>query len=265
MKEFGLQLYSIRDHFTNEKNTKESFRKIAEMGYTFAQTAGTYDYISPEKFREYADEAGIKLVSTHYDYARIQNDIEGTVKYHKAIGADYIGVGGVVDERFKTPATIREFIEEFNALAAEYAKYGFKLTYHNHSGEFVKVEGKPIFDYLIEGFDPDRVSFCLDTCWAQYAGVDVCGLIERISGRVDIIHLKDLTPNVSFELKDGRILHAPRMIEVGSGNMDFKRIVDYGKRSGAKYFVVEDEFYSTGNSMESVNISANYIKANLLD
>lgn len=264
MKEFGLQLYSIRDYFTTEENTRESFRKLSEMGYTTAQTAGTYDYISAEKFSEYAKEFGIRTFSTHYDYSRIKNDIEGTVKYHKIIGADYVGIGGMPGI-YEKKEKILEFIEEFNSLSKIYAKHGLKLTYHNHSAEFTKVEGKRVFDYLIEGFDKDNISFCLDTYWAQYAGIDVCGLIERLKGRVDIIHLKDMTPLVPFELKDGTVLRAPRMIEVGSGNMDFKRIIEYGERAGTKYFIVEDEFYTTGDSMESVEISANYIKANLLN
>jgi sugar phosphate isomerase/epimerase len=264
MKEFGLQLYSIRDYFTNEENTKTSFRKIAEMGYTTAQTAGTYDYISPEKFSQYAKQYNIKLFSTHYDYNLIKNDIEGTVRYHKIIGADYVGIGGK-EGIYEKKEKILEFIDEFNSLAKIYKEHGFKLTYHNHAAEFIKVEGKCVFDYLIEGFDPENISFCLDTYWAQYAGVDVCGLIEKLSGRIDIIHLKDMTAWVPFELKSGRTLYAPRMIEVGRGNMDFKRIIEYAKRSGTKYFVVEDEYYTTGDSMESVKTSADYIKANLPD
>jgi hypothetical protein len=85
MKEFGLQLYSIRDYFTTEESTKNAFLEMAKMGYTQAQTAGSYDYISAEKFKAYADAAGIDLFSTHYDYAKIKNDVEETVKYHKTI------------------------------------------------------------------------------------------------------------------------------------------------------------------------------------
>ena len=265
MKQYGLQLFSIRDYFTTEENTRQSFLKMAEMGYKTAQTAGTYDYISPELFRRYADEAGIKLVATHYDYNRMLNDIEGTVKYHKTIGAEYIGVGGIDHSRTTTVEGIKGVIDEFNALAKEYAKYGFKLTYHNHAAEFVKVEGKTVFDYYIEGFDPENISFCLDVYWAQFGGADVRGLIEDLAGRVDIIHLKDMKANVIYDLGDGKTFKGPRYTEVGTGNMDFKRIIAAGEKSGCKHFIVEDEFYSTGNSMDSIKMSAEYINANLLE
>ena len=265
MKEFGLQLYSIRDYFTTEESTRNAFLQMAEMGYTQAQTAGTYDYISAEKFKQYADEAGIDLFSTHYDYGRIKNDIEGTVKYHKTIGAKYVGVGGVDHANFASVDAINAFIDEFNSLAAIYASYGFKLTYHNHSREFQKIDGKPAYYYLMEGFDKDNISFCLDTYWAQYAGIDVCALIEELNGRVDIIHLKDMTPWIPFALADGNTLYAPRLIEVGEGVMNFKRIIETAERAGSKYFIVEDEYYTTGNSMESVAVSAKNIKETLLE
>ncbi|MCQ2446817.1 MAG: hypothetical protein MJ141_08050 [Clostridia bacterium] len=80
MKEFGLQLYSIRNEFVDIERTHEAFRKIGQFGYTQAQTAGTYDYIAPELFREFADEAGIQIVGTHFNWDRIAGDIEGTGK-----------------------------------------------------------------------------------------------------------------------------------------------------------------------------------------
>ncbi len=263
MKEFGLQLWSVNDHFTTEEDTRESFRRLAEMGYTQAQTAGTYDYITPEKFAEYAHEYGIDLFSTHYDYERIRGDIDGTVAYHKAIGARYIGIGGYW---VKSKEELLAFIDEYNRLSRIYAEHGFKLTYHNHSVEFTKIDGeKTIFDYLIEGFDPENITFCLDSYWAQYAGINVCGLIDRLAGRIDIIHLKDMTAWIPFELKDGDTLYAPRMIEVGEGNMDFTAIIKAGEAAGTKYFTVEDEYYTTGDSMESVKISAENIKKKFLE
>ena len=265
MREFGLQLYSIRDHFVTAESTRDAFLQMARMGYTSGQTAGTYSYIEPELFAKYAKEAGIELFGTHYEYGLIKNHFEETVKYHQTIGAKYIGIGGIDHSLFKSVDALNGFIEEFNALAARYAEYGFKLTYHNHYLEFTRLEGKNVYDYMIEGFDKKNVSFCLDTCWAQYAGVDVCGLIERLPGRVDIIHLKDLEAAVPFELKDGTILRAPRCVEVGSGNLDFKRIVEAGEKAGTKYFIVEDEYYSTGESMDSIKMSADYIKANLIE
>ena len=95
MKEFGIQIYSVREHFRDEEGVKHVFPALAEMGYKSIHTAGTYDFISPERFKSYADEVGIEICGTHYDYNRIKNDIEGTVRYHEILGTKNMGIGGM--------------------------------------------------------------------------------------------------------------------------------------------------------------------------
>lgn len=264
MKKFGLQLYSIKEWFENENDTRDAFLRIAEMGYTEAQTAGTYDYIATELFAKYAHDAGISICGTHYDFARIKGDIEGTVKYHRALDTKIIGIGGA-GQYFDSKENTLRFVDEFNELADVYSKYGFTLSYHNHSIEGVKFDGKTVLDYLGEGFDREKISFCLDTCWLQFAGLDVCETIERFAGRVKILHLKDMAAWREYKLANGESLYAPGPVEVGYGNLNFKKIVETAERCGVEHFIVEDEYYSTGSPIESVAISASYLKNNLIE
>lgn len=266
MKKFGLQLWSIRDEFTTEENVKMAFLKMKEFGYSEAQTAGTYDFIAPEKFRRYADEAGIEIVGTHYDWNRIVNDFEGTVKYHKTLGATEIGIGGHGVENL---GEMKAFIKQFNDVAEKYHKEGFVLSFHNHSGEFAnkfkRYEGKTYYDYLIEGLNPETTRFCLDVAWAQLAGMDVRALIERLNGRIGVMHLKDVEANHCYHFANGEEFYGPQRIEIGRGNMNFKDIIKTAEDCGVKHFIVEDEVYSSGCPLESVKMSADYIKANLLE
>ncbi len=267
MKEFGIQLWSIRKEFTTPESTRNAFQKIHEYGYTLAQTAGTYDYISPEEFRKYADEANVRLVSTHYNFPRICEDVEGTARYHKILGATEIGIGGFATPDFES---LKNFIKKFNEMAKiYYNNYGYKLVYHNHSGEFsnqfFEIEGKRKYDYLMEEFDPETTGFNVDAYWAQVAGIDVRALLERLSGRVDCLHLKDCEANHEFHLEDGKILRGPECIEIGRGTMNFPELIKTAEKIGVKYFVVEDEVYSTGVPLESAKMSADYIKAHLLE
>jgi sugar phosphate isomerase/epimerase len=266
MKEFGLQLYSIRDHFTNAEDTRESFRRMKEYGYTHAQTAGTYSYISPENFRALANEYGIRIMGTHYDWKLICGDVPGTVRYHRILGAPYIGIGSMPSEARSSKAALLQFIAKFNEMARIYKGYGFKMTYHHHSFEFVKLEGKTIMDYLIEYLDPDCTMFVIDTYWAQVGGADVRALLERLNGRVADVHLKDLSACHKYLLANGKTLsNLPERIEVGCGTMNFKGIIETAEKCGCIYFTVEDEVYSTGESWDSMRISAENIKATLLE
>ncbi len=266
MKEFGLQLYSVRDHMENEEQIKDCFIELAKMSYSHVQTAGTYDFISPEKFAEYAHDAGLEICGTHYSWDKIKDDIEGTVAYHKALGTNNVGIGGMPGPARTSLEALNEFIDEFNRCAAEYAKHGMKLTYHNHAFEFKKFDdGKTIFDHLIERLDKKNVSFVLDTYWLQYGGKDIREMIERLSGRVDILHIKDMEAHHVVKLENGSYLGVPNITEIGSGNINFASIIKTAEACGVKCFVVEDDRAPSVGSYEAVKKSADYIKANLLE
>ncbi len=265
MKHFGLQIYSIRDQFTNEEDTKNAFLEIKKMGYSYAQTAGTYDYIAPEKFAQYAKDAGIEICGTHYKWDIIKNDIEGTIAYHKILGTTNIGIGGMPPEARGDINELNAFIDEFNALAREYYKHGFKLTYHNHAFEFAKLsDGRTLFDHMIEKFDPECTSFVLDVHWVQNAGADVRAMIERLRGRIDILHLKDMAYSRQ-ELANGKAISAPVIIEIGAGNINFKDIIPLAEECGVKYFVVEDDRCIPGESLATNKRSADYLIQNFLN
>ena len=151
-------------------------------------------------------------------------------------------------------------------MADIYAKRGFKLTYHNHSFEFKKLEdGRTLFDHLVEKLNPVTTSFVLDTHWVQHGGADVRAVIEQLAGRIDILHLKDMEACHRYELKDGKILTAPAIIEIGAGNINFKDIIPTAEKCGVKYFVVEDDRCIPGESLATNKKSADYIIANLLE
>ena len=265
MKEFGLQLYSVRDHMTDEAEVRDTFLKLAEMGYTQAQTAGTYDFISPEKFAKYAHDAGIEICGCHYNWDRIRTDIEGTVAYHRTLGTTNVGLGAMPWEARHTIDALNAFIDEFNAFAAQYAKCGMKLTYHNHSFEFKKLaDGRTLFDHLVEKFDKNNISFVLDTYWLQHGGVDIRETIEMLAGRVDILHIKDMEAFHCLKFGDAEI-GVPYITEIGAGNINFKSIIPLAQACGVKYFVVEDDRAVDVGSYDAVKKSADYIKANLMD
>ncbi len=266
MKEFGLQIFSVRDHMEDEQSLKEAFIELKKMGYSHVQTAGTYDFVTPEKFAEYAHGAGLEICGTHYNWDRIKDDIEGTVAYHKALGTNNVGIGGMPMSARESLESLEEFISEFNRCAKEYAKHGMKLTYHQHSFEFKKFEdGKTMFDHLVEEFDKENISFVLDTYWLQHGGMDIRETIEALAGRVEILHLKDMGACQVIKTGEKSSVQVPYITEVGSGNINFKSIIKTAEACGVKYFVVEDDRAPSVGSYEAVKKSADHIKANLLE
>lgn len=246
IKELGLQNYSIREHLTSYEDVKEAMKTIKEMGYTVIQTAG--EQISHDEIAEIVKEVGITVCGTHCGFDSLTADPEKAMATHRNLGTTNIGIGGFFAN---SAEDVENFIKRANAFADIIYEQGFKFTYHNHEHEFRKFGDKTIMDMLVEGLDPVKTSFCLDTHWVQRGGGDVCAWIEKLAGRIDILHLKDMT------IRPDR---SPIMCEIGAGNMDFDRIIAAAEKAGVKYYVVEQDV-CPGDSFDSVRQSAEYIKA----
>ena len=257
MKELGLQLYTIRDYMKTEKDINESFAKLAEIGYTEAQTAGL-PAVPVDIFARAAKKNGIKIVGTHYDYDKIINNPGETMQVHDMWGTKNIGIGGMPSGPRKSYDELMPFIEQFNKAAENYAKQGYKLTYHNHSFEFVRTNGnKTIMDYLYEELDPKNVSFVLDTCWVANAGADVRYWMEKLAGRIDILHLKDVKVLRNDETKK----YYNTMAEIGNGNIWWDGVMETAKKIGVKNYIVEqDAEFIDGDPFKSIAVSAEYLK-----
>lgn len=248
IKELGLQLYTIRDYMKDEASIRESFLKLKELGYDVGQTAGFF--VGAEKFAEIAKETGLKICGTHCGFNELVADPDKAMREHEALGTTNIGIGGMPGEVRADVEALKDFINKSNDFAAYISKFGFKFTYHNHSFEFSKLGEKRIMDYLVDGFDPENVSFVLDTYWVQHGGGDVRAWMEKLAGRIDILHLKDMGTK-----PDG----TPFITEIGQGSINFEGILDVAEKIGVKHYVVEQDT-CPGDPFDSLKISRDYIK-----
>ncbi len=249
MKALGLQLFTVRENMKTEADIRETFKKLREIGYTEAQTA--LAGVSNVELGKIAKEEGIKIVGVHCPYAKML-DFEQLITDLKALDTTNCGVGSF---RGKTLAELRQFIKEANELANRLYEHGIKFTYHNHDHEFVKWDGnKTMFDILVEGLDPRKTSFVLDTGWMQFGGCDVRHWMELLEGRIDILHLKDISRT---ENKERPIIFE----EIGNGNLWWDGIMDVAKKIGIKYYCVEqDNDYIDGDPFKSLKVSADYLQ-----
>lgn len=257
MKEVGLQLYSIRDVFgMNEENVRDGFRRLADFGYTQAEPAGIP--IDPAVFARFAKEAGVKIVSTHYDSREIFEDTERAMRVHDLLGSRYIGIGGY---SMNTVDEVTEFIEKANRVSEIMGREGFKFLYHNHSHEFIPMEdGRTIYERLLTELDPRNTVLELDCYWAQNAGIDPAAFLREHGDRIRLIHLKDMAVRRNAETG-----HAESFItEVGHGNMNYKGIVQAADEVNIEYYIVEqDANWMDGDPMKAVGSSCRYILSTL--
>ena len=253
-EKLGLQLYTIREYMKDAESADAAFAKIAALGYTEAHTAG-FTAFGDENLGVLLQKHGISIIGTHYNYNEIVENYEKTAALHRLWGTTNIGIGGMPAEFRTDKDALRTFIRSYNKAAEHYAKEGFRLTYHNHAFEFVRIDGyKTMMDVLYEELDPATTSFVLDTCWVAAGGGDVTDWMEKLEGRIDILHLKDLY----LKQEDGKNL--PWMTEVGHGNLAFDKIMATAEKIGVKHYVVEQDTNFMGTAFDSVAFSAEFLK-----
>ena len=109
---------------------------------------------------------------------------------------------------------------------------------------------------MYENFDKDNISFVFDTCWAAYVGQDVRYLMEKLAGRIDILHLKDIR---LFKNEEGKFENT--MCEIGNGAIWWQGVIDAAEKIGVKSYVVEqDKNFEDGECFKSITKSAEYLK-----
>ena len=147
--EWGVNLYSVRNLISNENGYIETCKKIKEMGASYIQHSGAPFDIKILK-RE-IEEVGLPIVLTHVPMDRILNDTDNLMSEHEEIGCHNIGLGMMPLDIIKNEEECLKTINRLNEVGKKMREKGFKLFYHFHHFEFLKLStGERIIDYMIK-------------------------------------------------------------------------------------------------------------------
>ena len=250
-KRIGAQFYTIRDFIKTVEDFDVSCKKIADIGYKIVQISGCP--LDAKDMKPILDKYGLQVVLTHKKFNDFEEDLNGVIEYNKTLGCNICGLGSIPGEYMKSKEKLFEFIEKAKVYCDAIKKEGMVFAYHNHAREFIKYDGKYIFDYLVKETDPDVFVFTVDAYWCQVAGIDCARLIEKLGKRAVVLHYKDL----KVTLDNGR---APEMAEVGYGNLDWDLITKVGEKAGSQYAVVEQDI-CPADPFDSLKMSYDYLTA----
>lgn len=255
----GMTLYTVRDDM--KKDPKGVLKTVAEIGYKNIEAT---DYanrkfygMTPVEFKSYLESLGLTPLSTHQGGANYDN-LDNIIADVKAAGFKYFVIPVPPMGHFKyDPATKTlgmdpdlDFVVKFlNTAGKKCQDAGLQLLYHNHDFEFKKdVNGVVPIEYFLTKCDPKLVNFQMDLYWVTKGGADPIAYFEKYPGRFKIWHVKDMDVQGRF---------AP----VGTGSIDFAKILAKKKASGMKYYIVEQDMTFDGlKPLEAIKISYDGLK-----
>jgi sugar phosphate isomerase/epimerase len=248
--QFGLQLYTLRDDIP--KDPKGILKQVAGMGYKqvegYEGPKGLWWGMKNKEFKSYLDEIGLTMVSSHCDF---QKNFDRKAAEAGEIGlkyliAPYLGAQKKLDD-------FKKFADQFNKCGDICKKNGLKFAYHNHGYSFEKLEGEYPQDVMMQGTNPETVDYEMDIYWVAVPEEDPEAWLKKYPGRWKLVHVKDRDKGAPKGEGDWSV-------DLGTGKLDFKKILKTAKDNGVEYFIVEQEKYTNSTPLKSAQVDADYMK-----
>ena len=237
------------------KDPIATLKKVAETGYAYIEAAGyiegKYYGMEPLEFKKSLMEIGLTPMSTHQPTVTLEN-ADQLIADAKDAGFKYFVIPVPPKGHYtRDPETrkrhmdgdLQPLVDMLNAIGKKCKDQGLQLLYHNHDFEYEKnKQGIVPIEYMIENSDPGFVNFQMDLYWVTKAGADPIAYFEKYPGRFKSWHVKDMNKEGNF---------AP----VGTGTIDFKRILKEKKRSGMEFYMVEQDRNFETKALDAIKIS----------
>lgn len=246
----GAQLFTLREFEKTLPDFAASMKKVAAIGYKTVQVSGV-GVKDPKEIVEVTDGEGLEIATTHMGWPRFLNELDAVIEEHQIMKCKHPAVGGLPGEYFSEEG-LKKFIDELAPIAEKLAAAGMDFSYHNHNHEFVKYGGRTWLAALYEDASPEILKAELDTHWVTAGGGDPIAWIQKVSGRMPILHLKDFAVNAQRE---------KLFAEIGEGNLNWKGILPAAEAAGVEYMMVEQDNCYGKDPFECLAISYRNLKA----
>jgi sugar phosphate isomerase/epimerase len=236
----GLQLYSLREY--GPKDVPGTLAKVRAMGFRVVESAGLWNR-SLSEFRSALDAAGLKCRSAHIGMERLRDDAAGAIAEAKGLGAAGIVCAWIPHKgNTFTRDDAKAGADVFNKFGKAAHDAGLTFGYHCHGYEFVPSPEGTLFDTFAGMADPKLVTFQIDVFHAFNGGGDPARVIEKYSGRVKSLHVKDRKKGVPVKAGSaGAEGDADMDVPVGTGGIDYPAVLRAAKKAGVEAYYIEDE------------------------
>ncbi|MCX6869663.1 MAG: sugar phosphate isomerase/epimerase [Verrucomicrobia bacterium] len=252
----GIQLYSLRAQFT--RNVPQTIGTVKGFGIQEVELAGNNNLKNPA-YRQMLEQAGLKPIAGHFPMERITGDTEAVAKECQDLGIKYVGAAWIKGKGEFDIEAAHKAAADFNKAGKALAAHGIKVFYHCHGYEFKhrNSSGLKAMDILIRETDSRYVAFEMDILWVQYPGEDPAAWLAKYPGRWELMHLKDLKKGVPTGFHNGGT-DPNNDVALGTGQMDWSKILKAAQKAGVKHYFIEDE---SASSVEQIPQSLKFLES----
>ena len=247
-KSLGFQVWTIKDQLI--KDFYGTLKMMADLGYQSVEMCSPPGYessgfgplmkLKASEMKKIINDAGLVLESTHYGMGELRDNLNERIDFALESGQKQMICSSFWLPKNATMSDWMKAVDELNEIGAITKKAGIQTGFHNHHMEFEKIDGKLIYDALMEHFDPELVKMQFQVAVIS-VGYKAVNYFEKYPGRFISAHLADWSTAEN------------KQVTIGQGIVDWNEFFTAADKCGVKNYFVEME-------PETFKDSANYIR-----
>jgi sugar phosphate isomerase/epimerase len=195
------------------------------VGYADNGFAGLAKYKGRE-LRKILGDAGVGCISSHFGIDELRKDQPAAIAWAKDVGLTQMLVPSLDGPKNPTMDDVKRAADEYNKMGEQAAKAGIQQGLHNETFELSTVDGKRTYDMLFSLLDPKLVKFQFQVSTIS-SGYDAAEYFTKYPGRFISMHVQ------------GWSAETKKIVPVGQGSLDWKKIFTAAKTGGIKNYFVE--------------------------
>jgi sugar phosphate isomerase/epimerase len=245
----GVQLYTVRNILGSDP--AGVLKQIKEIGYSEAEA--TQDTLA--KDWSAIQNSGLKTVSVHLNL----DPTDAQLADVKSKGFEYAVIPYVPVPRRGGVDVIKKLAASFQKAGERAKSHGLQLCYHNHAFEFQPIGGTTPLDIIMTETKPEDLKLEMDIFWVTVAGHDPVQLLQKYSGRVPLLHLKDKKKGQPAQPQYNENVPKDTFKEIGNGTIDIPAALKAADAAGVHHYFVEQD--QSPDPIASLRQSYKYLSA----
>ncbi|HXR83717.1 MAG TPA: TIM barrel protein [Hanamia sp.] len=230
----GFQSWSVKDMLG--KDLPGTLKMMKDFGYSNIEMCSPKGYadigfgplakMKTSDLRKTIADAGLGCISCHFGFGELADDkIDDTIAFAKDIGLTQMICSTFWLPKTATLSDYQASADQLNKAAEKIKQAGMQTGFHNHDFEFATLDGRLIYDVLMERFDPALVKMQFQTEVINL-GYKAADYFKKYPGRFVSSHLSDWTAD-------------KKEVPIGQGIIDWKEFFTAAKTGGVQNIFVE--------------------------
>lgn len=186
--------------------------------------------------RKIIEDHGLKCPSAHVSLKELRTKLDESIAWAHDIGMTQMGtatLSGHLDNGVTTMEIVKNLADEYNKIGETAAKAGIEQFLHDERFEMSKVDGRLVYEVLLELLDPKVVKMQFQMSAMPTVG-DPVMYFTKYPGRFTSMHLQGVDPQ-----------HPPAPgtgVAVGKDSLDWRKIFTAAKANGLKNYFLEQNW-----------------------